>query len=88
MQTLGLFVRDVDALDLGASRPLVAEGDQSLDCLRFAFEDRLHRPVGRVSHETGQLVSLGEAPGRIPEENALHVSVDYDAAADHAGASR
>lgn len=54
----------------------------------MALEYRLDRAVPAVRDPSGHAVLLGEAARGVAEEHTLHVSVDDDAAADHAAYSR
>lgn len=77
-QPFGLLLAHLDALDLRAPRPLPAEGDQPLDRLGLAFEDRLDRAVPVVAHPPGYGVLAGESASTVSEEHALDLAVDDD----------
>src|SRR5205085_1997118 len=78
------FIGDPEALDRRPARSFSAEAYEGLDRLRLALEDRLHRPVGPISHPAGDPARLGRPRDGEPEADALHPPVDDDSAPDHA----
>jgi hypothetical protein len=80
-QALRLLLVHLDPLDLRAARPPPAELDEPLDRVGLAFEDGLHGAVPVVAHPAGHAMLEGEAASSVPEEHALHMTVDEDPAA-------
>jgi FMN reductase [NAD(P)H] len=87
-QAFRLFVEDVYAIDLSSSRAAACERHQTLDRLLVSFENRLDGPIPPVGDPAVDAALLRHSPGGVPEEHALHPTVDDDAAANHATYSR
>src|SRR5689334_1816403 len=68
--------------------PVAAEGDERLDRLGRALEDRDHGPVGLVGGEAGDAARLRFAADGVAEEHALHAPLGAHAAADGGGRHR
>ena len=70
------------ALHIGAPRSAAGPVDELLHRFRFAFEDRLHGPVGPVAHPPRYPEGGGAAAGRVAEEHSLDHPVDDHPATD------
>ena len=82
-QPLRLLADHVDPVDPRAARALAHEGDDRLDGVPLAFEDRLDGPVGLVRTQPVTPRGLRAPAGRLAEEDALDVTSDRDAPANH-----
>jgi hypothetical protein len=77
-QPLGVFIDDLDRVDLGPARSTTGEGHQLIDRPRLSLEHRLDRSVRAVSDPTRDARRVRPAPGGVAEEDALDATADYD----------
>jgi hypothetical protein len=77
-QSLGLLVTYLDVLHDGSSGTLLREGNEAFDAVGRAFEHSLDGSVRPVLCPPGHTVPVGQAAQGVPEEDALHGSVDDD----------
>src|SRR3954463_15833663 len=78
-RALRLLVDHLHPLHRGAPRPLVGEADHLVNRGGLPLERRLDAAIGVVADPAGDAAGLRHAPGRVPEEDALHATVDDDA---------
>jgi len=86
-QALGFLLEDLDTLDLGAARALLAEADEGFHRFRLALEHCLESPVRPVTRPTGESAGLRRPGEGVPKPNALNAAVHDDASAHHYRAS-
>ena len=70
---------DLDTVDVGATRAVTTEVDESLDGSGLALEDGLDSPVGTIPHPTGDTVHSGGPLDGEAEPDALDEAVHDDA---------
>ena len=70
---------DVDAVDVGATRPVAAEVDEALDGIGVSLEDGLDSAVGTIPHPSGDTVRSGGPLDGEAEPDALDEAVHDDA---------
>ena len=84
LQPFRLLADDIDPIDPRAAWPFPREGDETVDGVPLALEDRLHAPIGDVADPAGDARRKRPPPRRLPEEDALDVALNDDAATLHA----
>jgi sulfate transport system ATP-binding protein len=70
---------DLDTVDVGTTRAVAAEGDESLDGAGLTLEDGLDSPVGLVPHPARDAVHAGGPLDGEAEPDALDEAVHDDA---------
>src|SRR5581483_11445336 len=82
-EALGLLLADLDIGDLGSTRAGAQELNELLDRVGRALDHRLNRAVGTVADPTAHALGLRSLARRVPEENALHSSMNGHPAPRH-----
>src|SRR5205085_29080 len=82
-QCLRLFLEHLDALDFGATRPVVHEPDETLDRIGLPLENGFDGAVPPIRDPPGHRALSGHPAHRITKEHALDTSMRDDTPTDH-----
>lgn len=83
-QAFGLFLLDLDVLDIGMPGAAADEGDHPLDRIVVALEHRLNRAVRAIRDPSRNPGRPRLATRRVAEEDALNASARNDSPPTHA----
>jgi hypothetical protein len=82
---LRLLRKDLDPVNLGPARALLAEPHHRVDIVGLPLEHSFNGAIGPVGDPAGHPSLLGEPPCGVPKEDTLDPAVDDDASPDHSG---